>query len=92
MKKSRYSEAQIIKILKEAEGGISVVEICRQYGISQGTFYNWKSKYGGMDLSMLKRVKELEQENQRLKKMYADSKMDNEILRESLEKKFDESV
>ena len=75
MKKSRYSEAQIIKILREDEKGISVLELCQQYGISQGTYYNWKSKQGGMDLSMLKRVKALERKNQRLKKMYADSKI-----------------
>lgn len=89
MKKSRYSESQIFKILKEGENGVSAVEICRRYGISQGTFYKWKAKYGGMEISMIKRLKELESENQRLKKMYADSKMDNEILKEALEKKFD---
>lgn len=90
MKKSRYSETQIFKILKEAESGISAVEISRRYGISQATFYKWKAKFGGMDASMIKRLKELEAENTRLKRMYADSKMDNEILKEVLGKKFDE--
>ena len=89
MKKSRYSETQIFKILNEAESGISAVDICRRHAISQATFYKWKAKYGGMEASMIKKMKELEAENKRLKRMYADSKMDNEILKEALEKKFD---
>ena len=71
MKKSRYSETQIVKILKEVEGGRLVKEGCREYGISDATYYNWKSKYGGMEASDIKRLKELEDENRRLKQMYA---------------------
>ena len=87
MKKSRFSESEIFKILKAHESGMKVVEISRQYGISAATFYGWRSKYGGMDLPMLKRVKELEEENRRLKKMYAEISMDKEILQEIVEKK-----
>lgn len=72
MKKSRYSETQIVKILKEVEGGRLVKEACREYGISDATYYNWKSKYGGMEASDIKRLKELEDENRRLKQMYAE--------------------
>lgn len=71
MKKTRFSETQIVLILKQQEGGRSVKEICREQGISEATFYNWKSKYGGMEASDVKRMKELEEENSRLKKMYA---------------------
>ena len=81
MKKSRYTESQIMSILKEAESGVSVADLCRKHGMSDATFYNWRSKYGGMDASMMKRMKELEAENARLKKMYAESQMDAEILR-----------
>ena len=87
MKKSKFSESQIIAILKENEAGLAAPELCRKYGMSNATFYKWRSKYGGMDASMLKRVRELEEENARLKRMYADSKMDNEVLKEVLEKK-----
>ncbi|HFU75657.1 MAG TPA: transposase, partial [Arcobacter sp.] len=69
MKKSRFSDTQILSILKQAENGIPVPEICREHGISSATFYNWRSKYGGMDASLMKRLKELEEENRRLKKM-----------------------
>jgi putative transposase len=72
MKKSRYSETQIVKILKEVEGGRLVKEVCREYGIFDATYYNWKSKYGGMEASDIKRLKELEDENRRLKQMYAE--------------------
>ena len=72
MKKSRYSESQIVKILKEVEGGRLVKEVCREYGISDATYYNWKSKYGGMEASDVKRLKELEEENRRLKQVYAE--------------------
>jgi len=72
MKKSRYSESQIVKILKEVEGGRLVNEVCREYGISDATYYNWKSKYDGMEASDVKRLKELEEENRRLKQMYAE--------------------
>lgn len=84
MKKSRYTESQIFQILKEAESGIPVPELCRKHGMSDASFYKWRAKYGGMDTSMMKRMKELEEENRRLKKMYAESKMDAEILREVL--------
>jgi putative transposase len=87
MKKSKFSESQIIGILNEAKSGVAVPEVCRRHGISDATFYKWRSRYGGMDVSMLSRVRELETENQRLKKMYAESKMDAEILREALAKK-----
>jgi putative transposase len=87
MKKSRFTESQICAILKEAEGGVSVADVCRKHGVSQASFYKWRSKFGGMDASLIKRMKELEAENQRLKKMYADSQMDCDILREVIEKK-----
>ena len=88
MKTSKFSESQIVAILKQQEAGLKVAEICREHGISTGTFYKWRSKYGGMDASMLKRVKELEQENARLKRMYAESQMDQQILKEALAKKW----
>lgn len=87
MKKSRFTESQIVAILKEADTGIKVADICRQHGISQPTYYNWKSKYGGLSVSELKRIKELEGENSRLKRMYADLAMENELIKELLEKK-----
>ena len=87
MKKSRFTESQICTILKEAEGDVSVADVCRKHGVSQASFYKWRSKFGGMDASLIKRMKELEAENQRLKKMYADSQMDCDILREVIEKK-----
>ena len=88
MKTSKFSETQIVSILKQQDAGLKVADICREHGISQATFYKWRSKYGGMDASMLKRVKELEQENARLKKMYADVQLDAEILKEALAKKW----
>ena len=88
MKKSRFSDTQILSILKQAESGIPVPEICREHGISSATFYNWRSKYGGMDVSLMKRLKELEEENRRLKKMYADERLKAEIVQEALEKKW----
>lgn len=88
MKKSKFSESQIVGVLNEAKSGVAVPEVCRRHGISDATFYKWRSRYGGMDASMLSRVRELEVENQRLKKMYAESKMDAEILREALAKKW----
>ena len=72
MKKGKHSESEIFKILKSVEAGVPVIEICREYKISQGTYYKWRSKYGGMDLPMMKKLKELEEENRRLKKMYAE--------------------
>ena len=80
MKKSRYTEAQIIKVLKEVEGGRQVKEVCREYGISDASYYNWKSKYGGMEASDLKKLKALEEENRRLKQMCADLSLDHKIL------------
>lgn len=88
MKKSRYTESQIFQILKEAEAGVPVVELCRNHGMSNATFYSWRSKYGGMDASSMKRLKELEEENARLKKMYANEKLKAEIVAEALEKKW----
>ncbi len=88
MKRSRFSEAQIIRILKEYEAGKKAADICREYGISDATFYNWKKKYSGMDAAQLKKLKELEEENRRLKRMYADLSLDHELLKEVLEKKF----
>lgn len=87
MKKSKFSESKIISILNQQEAGQTVSEICREHGISQPTFFNWKSKYGGMSVSNLKRMKELEQENQKLKKMYADKSLQNEALKDLIEKK-----
>lgn len=88
MKKSRFTDSQIIGILKQAEAGTPVPELCRTHGISSATFYKWRSKYGGMDASMMSRMKELEEENRRLKKMYAESQMSAEILKEALAKKW----
>tara|TARA_R110002096_G_scaffold99_5_gene452 strand:- start:12368 stop:12634 length:267 start_codon:yes stop_codon:yes gene_type:complete len=87
MKKSRYSETQIVKVLKEVEAGKLIKDVCREYGISDATYYNWKSKYGGMEASDVKRLKELESENQRLKQMYADLSLEHRILKDIVEKK-----
>lgn len=87
MKKSRYTETQIIKILKEVEGGRLIKEVCREYGVSDATYYNWKSKYGGMDASDIKRLRELEDENRRLKQMFADISLEHKILKDLVEKK-----
>ena len=87
MKKTRYTETQIVRILKEVEGGRLVKEVCREYGISDGTYYNWKSKYGGMELSDVKKLKELEDENRRLKSMFADLSLEHSILKDIVEKK-----
>lgn len=86
MRKSKFRESQVLNLLKQAESGVPVVDICREHGISNATFYKWRAKYGGMDTSMMKRLKELEHENTRLKRMFADSQMDNEILKETLKK------
>ena len=88
MKKSRYSDSQIIGILKQAESGIPVPQLCREHGMSSATFYKWRSKYGGMDVSVMQRVKELEEENRRLKKMYAEERLKAEIIQEALAKKW----
>lgn len=88
MKKSKLSETQIITLLNEAETGVPVVDICRKYQVSAATFYKLKSKYAGMSVSALKRLKELETENLRLKSMYADVSLEHKILKEVLEKKY----
>lgn len=87
MKKSRFSESQIVRILKEVEGGRSVKEVCREYGFSDATYYNWRAKYGGMELADVKRLKDLEQENRRLKQMYADLSLEHTVLKDIIEKK-----
>ena len=87
MKKSRFTETQIIGILKESDSGVPIKEICRTHGISDATYYNWKSKYGGMSSSDLKRLKEMERELSQLKHMYADVAMENRALRDLIEKK-----
>ncbi|SIT68318.1 putative transposase [Ectothiorhodosinus mongolicus] len=88
MRKSRFTDSQIMAILKQAEAGLSVPELCREHGISSATFYKWRSKYGGMDTSMMKRLKELEDENRRLKKMYAEERLKSELRKEALEGKW----
>ncbi len=88
MKKSRFTDSQIMAILKQAESGVPVSQLCREHGMSSATFYNWRAKYGGMDVSMMKRLKELEEENRRLKKMYAEERLKAEIVQEALEKKW----
>lgn len=87
MNQTRFTETQVVSILKQQEGGRTVKDICREHSISDATFYNWKSKYGGMEVSDVKRMKELEEENVRLKRMYANLAMDNEILRDLFTKK-----
>lgn len=88
MKNSKYSDSQIMAILKQAQEGVPVVDLCRQHGMSNATFYKWRSKYGGMDASLITRLKELERENARLKKMYAEVQLDAEILKDALSKKW----
>ena len=87
MKTSRFSEHQIIGMLKQAEAGLKVADICREQGVSQATFYQWKAKYGGMESSDVKRLRALEEENRRLKRMYAELSLDHQILKEVVEKK-----
>lgn len=88
MKKSRFTDSQIMTILKQAENGISVPDLCREHGMSSASFYKWRSKFGGMDASMMARMKELEKENARLKRMYADLHLRHDVLQEVLEKKW----
>jgi putative transposase len=88
MKKSRYTDSQIMAILKQAEAGTPVPELCREHGMSSATFYKWRAKYGGMDASLMARMKELEEENRRLKKMYAEERLKAEIVQEALQKKW----
>jgi putative transposase len=87
MKKSRFTDSQILAILKQAEAGAPVPELCREHGMSGATFYKWRSKFGGMDASLMARLKELEEENRRLKKMYAEERIKAEIRQEALEGK-----
>ncbi|SDX65695.1 putative transposase [Marinobacter mobilis] len=88
MKKSRYTDSQILSILKQAESGTPVPELCREHGMSSATFYKWRAKYGGMDASLMARMKELEEENRRLKKMYAEERLKAEIIQEAMAKKW----
>lgn len=88
MKTSRFSDSQIIAILKEAEAGTPLPELCRSHGMSTATFYKWRAKYGGMDASLMARLKELEDENRRLKKMYAEERLKAELVKEALTKKW----
>ena len=87
MKKSKFTESQIVAILKEADVGMKVADVCRNHGISQPTYYNWKSRYGGLGISELKRIREIEAEHSKLKRMYADLAMENDALKELIEKK-----
>jgi putative transposase len=87
MKKTRFTETQIVKILREVEGGRAVKDICRENAISDATYYNWKAKYGGMEASDIKRLKELEDENRRLKQMYAELSLQHKALKDIIEKK-----
>lgn len=88
MKQSRYTDSQILAILKQNETGTKVADLCREHGMSQATFYKWRSKFGGMDASLMKRLKELEAENKRLKKMYAEERLKAEIRQEVIEGKY----
>ncbi len=87
MKQSKYSEPQILGILRQAEGGVPVAQLCREHGMSNASFYKWRAKYGGMDASMISQMKTVEDENRRLKKMFAELSMQNELLKEALGKK-----
>ena len=88
MKKSRFSDNQIVNILKQAEQGVPIAELCREHNVGQSTFYNWRSKYGGMDATLITRLKELEVENARLKKMYAEERLKSDILQDAMLKKW----
>jgi putative transposase len=88
MKISRFTDSQIMQILKQAEAGVSAPELCREHGMSSATFYKWRAKYGGMDASMVARLKELEDENRRLKKMYAEVQLQADVLKEAMAKKW----
>ena len=87
MKNGRYSDAQIMAILKQAEGGVPVFELCREHGMSSASFYKWRAKFGGMDASMISEMKDMAEENRRLKRMYAEMSMQNDLLKEALGKK-----
>lgn len=87
MKKTRFTESQIVSILKQADSDMKVEQLCRRHGMSSATFYNWKSKYGGIEASDVKRLKELEEENNRLKKMYANISLEHEVVKDLIAKK-----
>ena len=88
MKKSKFTDSQIIAILNQAEAGTPVPDLCREHGVSNATFYKWRAKFGGMDASLMARMKELEEENRRLKKMYAEEHLKAEIIQEAMSKKW----
>lgn len=88
MKKSRYTDSQIISILNQAEAGTPAPDLCREHGMSSASFYKWRAKYGGMDASLMTRMKELEAENNRPKKMYADVQLQNDVIKEAIAKKW----
>jgi putative transposase len=88
MKTSKFSDSQIMAILKQAESGTPVPQVCREHNISNATFYKWRAKFGGMDASLMSRLRELEEENRRLKKMYAEERLKAEIVQEALQKKW----
>jgi putative transposase len=88
MKKSRFTDSQIVAVLKQAEAGSPVPELYREHGISSATFYKWRSKFGGMDASLMARMKELEDENRRLKKLYVEAQLSTDLLKEALAKKW----
>ena len=88
MKTSRFTDSQIISILNQAEAGTPAPDLCREHGISNATFYKWRAKFGGMDASLMARMKELEEENRRLKKMYAEERLKAEIIQEAMAKKW----
>ena len=88
MKQKRFSETEIMQILKQAEGGVPVPELCREHGMSNASFYKWRSRYGGMDASMMSEMKAISEENKRLKRMYAEMSMQNDLLKEALGKKW----
>ena len=87
MRNSKYTDSQILAILKQNENGVAVQDLCREHGMSSAQFYKWRAKFGGMDASLMKRMKELEEENKRLKKMYAEERLKAEIRQEALEGK-----
>ena len=87
MKRSRFTDSQILSVLRQAEAGTAVPDLCREHGISTATFYKWRSKYGGMDASLMARMKELEEENRRLKKLYVEAQLKADIITEAHAKK-----
>jgi putative transposase len=88
MRRSRFSETQIVGILKEADSGVAVKDVCRKYGVSDATYYKWKSKYGGLEVSDVRRMRELEAENSQLKRLYANVSLENQALKDLISKKF----